>query len=79
MKTDLMFGGMYVNIHLMRVDFQIQHKSGLLIGSQLIFTGLTNSMVDQPVAHHPAIHIAVLDFRQRRRCVVRIGHPAAQR
>ena len=79
METDLMFSWVYVDIHLMRIDFQIQHKSGLLIGSQLIFTGLADSMVDQPISHHPTIHITVLDFCQCCRCVVRIGHPAAQR
>lgn len=31
METHLVLGGMNVDVHLVRVDFQIQHASGLLI------------------------------------------------
>ncbi|KNB30708.1 hypothetical protein ACH55_09080 [Salmonella enterica subsp. enterica serovar Typhimurium] len=63
MKTHFVLGGMNIDIHLMRVNLQIQHKRRLLVRAQFIFTGLANGMVDQAVAHHAAIHITVLDLR----------------
>ena len=78
METHLMLGRMDVHIHLMGIDLQIQHKRRLLIGAQLVFTGLADSMIDQPVAHHPAVDVTVLNFRQRRGGMERIGNPAAQ-
>ena len=35
-------------------------------------------MVDQPIAHHPPVNVAILNFRQRRGGMQRIGDPAAQ-
>ncbi len=74
-----MFGGVYVDVHLMRVDLQIQHKRRLLIGPQFVFAGLADRMIDQAIAHHATIHVAILNFRQCGRSVIWIGHPAAQR
>ncbi len=74
-----MFGGMHVDIHLMWVDLQIQHKCRLLIGPQFVFTGLADRVIDQTIAHHATIHVAILNFRQCGRGVIRICHPAAQR
>lgn len=78
METHLMLGRVDVYIHLMGIDLQIQHKRRLLIGPQLVFTGLADSMVDQPIAHHPPVNVAILNFRQRRGGMQRIGDPAAQ-
>lgn len=72
-----MFGGVYVDVHLMRVDLQIQHKRRLLI-YQFVFAGLADRMIDQAIAHHATIHVAILNFRQCGRSVIWIGHPAAQ-
>ncbi len=73
-----MLGGVNVNVNLMRVDLQIKHKGGLLIGAELIFAGLANGVINQAVTHHAAIHIAVLNFSERGAAGVRIGNPAAQ-
>ncbi len=78
MESHLVLGRMDVHIYLMGIDLQIQHKRRLLIGSQLVFTGLADSMVDQPVAHHPPVNVAILNFRQRRSGMERIGNPATQ-
>ncbi|MNC01828.1 hypothetical protein D3C75_491830 [compost metagenome] len=78
MKTHFMFGRMHIHIHLMRVDFQVQHKRRLLVGTEFVFTGLADSVIDQAVAHHATVHIAILNLCQggsRRR---RFSHPAAQ-
>jgi len=77
-KAHFMLGRVNVNIHLVRVDLQIEHKSGLLIGPKLIFAGLANGMVYQPVAHHAAIHIAVLNIGKRSGVALGIGDPTAQ-
>ena len=77
-KTHFMLRRMDVDIHLVRVNLKVQDKSRLLIGPELIFTGLANSVVDQPIAHHTAVDVAVLDLRQRRIGMQRIGHPAAE-
>ena len=74
-----MFGGVHVDVHLMWVDLQIQHKCRLLIGPQFVFTGLTDRMIDQAIAHHATIHVAILNFCQCGRGVVWICHPTAQR
>ena len=60
----------------MRIDLQIQHVSGLLIVLQLILIGLTNGVIDQAIAHHAAVDVAVLHFTQLAR-PGRIRHPAA--
>src|SRR5699024_12082306 len=52
METHFVFGGVYVDVHLMRVDLQIQHKRRLLIGPQFVFAGLADRMIDQAIAHH---------------------------
>ena len=72
-----MLGRMDVNINLMRVDFQIKHKRRLLIRAELIFTGLTNGVVDQTVAHHAAVDVAILDLREGGATGVRVGNPTA--
>ena len=77
MKTHFMFGRVDVHIHLMRIYLQVQHKSRLLIGPQFVFTGLTNRVINQAIAHHPPIDVAILNLRQRRIGMQRIGHPAA--
>ena len=78
-ETHLVLGGVHVNVNLVRVDLQIKHKGGLLIGAELIFAGLSNSVVNQAVAHHAAVDVAILDLRKRSAARVRIGYPAAQR
>ena len=78
MKTHFMFGRVDVHIHLMRIYLQVQHKSRLLIGPQFVFTGLTNRVINQAIAHHPPIDVAILNLRQRRIGMQRIGHPAAE-
>ncbi len=78
-EPHFMLGGMHVDIHLVRVDFQMQHIRRLLIDAELIFAGLANRVVDQPIAHHAAIHVAILNFGKRRRGAFRLRHPAAQR
>ena len=60
----------------MRIDLQIQHVSGLLIVLQLILIGLTNSVIDQAIAHHAAVDVAILHFTQLAR-PGRIRHPTA--
>lgn len=62
----------------MRVDLQIKHKGGLLIGAELIFAGLSNSVVNQAVAHHAAVDVAILNFSKSGAAGVRIGNPATQ-
>ena len=74
-----MLGRMDVHIHLMRVDVQIKHESRLLIGPELVFAGLANGVIDETVAHHAAVDVAILDLRKRSAARVRIGYPAAQR
>ena len=66
MEAHLMLGGVDVNIDLMRVDLQIKHKSRLLIGPKLVFTGLTNGVVNEAVTHHAAVHVAILDLSEGR-------------
>ena len=78
MKTHLMLGRVHVHIHLMRIYLQVQHKSGLLIGAQFVFAGLTDRVINQAIAHHPSVDIAILNLRQRRIGMQRIGHPAAE-
>ena len=78
MKTHFMFGRMDVHIHLMRIYLQIQHKGRLLVGAQFVFTGLANRVINQAIAHHPPIDVAILNLRQRRIGMQRIGHPAAE-
>ena len=77
-KAHFMLGRMDVDIHLVRIDLKIEHKSGLLIGPELIFAGLANGMVNQAVAHHAAIHIAILNIGKRSGVALRIGDPATQ-
>ncbi|MNY10160.1 hypothetical protein D3C86_1431180 [compost metagenome] len=79
MKTHFMLGRMHVDIDLMRIDFKIKHKRGLLIGTQFVFTGLANGVIYQAIAHHAAIHITILNLSQRRVHRFRIGNPAAHR
>ncbi len=77
-ETHLVLGGVHVNVNLVRVDLQIKHKGGLLIGAELIFAGLSNSVVNQAVAHHAAVDVAILNFCERGAAGVRIGNPATQ-
>ncbi len=49
-----------------------------MIAAQLFLIGLANSMVDQLIAHHAAVYVAVLQLADLTRAS-RIGHPAAQR
>ncbi len=76
METHLVLGGMHVDVHLMRIDLQIQHVSGLLIVLQLILIGLTNGVIDQTIAHHAAVDVTILHFTQLAR-PGRIRHPTA--
>ena len=66
MKTHFMFGRMDVHIYLMRIYLQIQHKGRLLVGAQFVFTGLANRVINQAIAHHTPIDVAILNLRQRR-------------
>lgn len=77
-ETHLVLGGVHVNVNLVRVDLQIKHKGGLLIGAELIFAGLSNSVVNQAVAHHAAVDVAILNFSKSGAAGVRIGNPATQ-
>ncbi|GDE67032.1 hypothetical protein HmCmsJML291_01123 [Escherichia coli] len=79
METHFVFGRVHVDVHLMRVDLQIQHKCRLLIGPQFVFAGLADRVIDQAIAHHATVHVAILNFCQCGRSVIWIGHPAAQR
>ncbi len=76
MKTHLMLGRMNVDIYLMRIHFQIQHIGRQLIVFQLILIRLTNGMINQPIAHHPTVDVAILHFAKLA-CPLRIRHPAA--
>ena len=72
-----MLGGMHVDIHLMRIDFQVEYIGWLLVGLQLRLKRLTYRMIDQFVAHHAAVDVAILNIGQLARSG-RIGDPAAQ-
>lgn len=39
---------------------------------QFVFTGTADRVIDQAIAHHATIHIAILNFRQCGRGVIRI-------
>ena len=72
-----MLGRMNVYIHLMGVDFQIKDESWLLIGPEFVFAGLANRVIDETIAHHAPVHVAILNFRERSTARVWIGNPAA--
>src|SRR5690606_5839723 len=65
LATHLVLGWVHVKVFLVRVDLQIMHKGWLLIGAELIFAGLSNSVVNQAVAHHAAVVVAILNFCDR--------------
>ena len=67
---------MHVNIHLMRIDIQIQHVCRLLIVFKLILIRLADRVINQAIFHHAVIHIAILHVCQAARSG-RIGDPAA--
>ncbi len=60
MKAHFMLGRVNVDIHLMRIDLQIEHVSGLLVILKLGLESLADSVINQLVAHHPAIDVAIL-------------------
>ena len=60
MEANFMFCRMDIHIDLVRVDGQIKDIGGLLIGSQFILVSLPDGVIDEFIAHHAAIHIAVL-------------------
>ncbi|MNT10336.1 hypothetical protein D3C72_1451610 [compost metagenome] len=78
-EAHFMLSRMDVNVHLMWIDFQIQHKRRLLIRAEFIFASLADRMVYQAIAHHAAIDVAILNFSQCRVHGFRIGHPTAHR
>lgn len=46
---------------------------------QFVFAGTADRVIDQAIAHHATVHVAILNFGQCGRSVIWIGHPAAQR
>ena len=77
MEAHLMLGRVDVDIHLTGIQLDIEHISGETIGRQQLIIGLTNGVVDELVAHHPAVDIGVLQVVLRS-CPLRGCQPAPQ-
>ncbi len=57
-----MLGRVNVDIHLTGIQLDIEHIGCKAVGGQQLVIGLTNGMIDEFVAHHPAIDIGVLQI-----------------
>ena len=59
-KTDLMFGGMHIDINKMRRHVEINQIRRLATGKQHIVISLANRMCNHLVTHYAAVNIEIL-------------------
>ena len=77
MKTHLVLGRMDVDVHLTRIQLDVEHVGREPVGRQQFVIGLANGVVDELVAHHAAVDIGVLQIVLRSGAGGR-GQPAPQ-
>ena len=76
-ETDLVFGGMDINIRRGRIRLQIENEGWIAAGRQEPLVRQANGMIDLPVADDAAVKIKILAIRLAARQVVR-AQPAPQ-